>query len=404
MGVYGMEKNTSARILISLTALAIGFLSLGWGDQTLAQTANPYYVSPGGNDSNPGTRALPFRTISKGLSMVKAGNTLYLIGGSYSEGINSRTATIPCGSSWTNAVKIAADPGSVPVLAATSSDVINLVHSYIQYLIIDGLVIDASKVGFGISLKNGAHHVRFQNVTVRNAINSGVLVGYGSGVTSYNEFIRMKIHDNGGDKWDHGIYMSTGNNLIEECEIFNNSGYGVHLYNGYAGETLNGNVIRGNRIHHNGVWGIIMGGGNNHAAYNNLLWANAMGGIWVAYKKPVGTKIYNNTIVGGSAAISIASDSSDAIIQNNIAYKIINQGSRTVLSNNYSGDPLFVNLAAGNYQLRIGSPAIDAGISVSIVKTDMNGVPRPKGVKYDIGAYEYVSTTLGAPTNVRIVS
>jgi hypothetical protein len=50
----------------------------------------------------------------------------------------------------------------------------------------------------------------------------------------------------------------------------------------------------------------------------------------------------------------------------------------------------FVNAAAHDYRLAPGSPAIDAGISISSVGKDRLGVPRPQGAYWDVGAYEFV--------------
>jgi len=50
----------------------------------------------------------------------------------------------------------------------------------------------------------------------------------------------------------------------------------------------------------------------------------------------------------------------------------------------------FVDAASGNYQLRPGSTAINAGRNVSQygVSLDYEGQPRPVGA-YDVGAYEF---------------
>jgi hypothetical protein len=50
----------------------------------------------------------------------------------------------------------------------------------------------------------------------------------------------------------------------------------------------------------------------------------------------------------------------------------------------------FINAAAHDYRLAPGSPAIDAGISISSVSRDRLGVPRPQGAYWDVGAYEFV--------------
>ena len=55
-----------------------------------------------------------------------------------------------------------------------------------------------------------------------------------------------------------------------------------------------------------------------------------------------------------------------------------------------TGDPMFVDAAARNYHVLSGSPAIDRGSSLvnTVVRTDYDGVPRPQGTGFDIGAYE----------------
>jgi hypothetical protein len=41
-----------------------------------------------------------------------------------------------------------------------------------------------------------------------------------------------------------------------------------------------------------------------------------------------------------------------------------------------------------DYRLKAGSPAANAGTSLSLVTDDIAGTPRPQGGAYDIGAYE----------------
>jgi len=40
--------------------------------------------------------------------------------------------------------------------------------------------------------------------------------------------------------------------------------------------------------------------------------------------------------------------------------------------------------------LRAGSPAIDAGLTLLDLPIDYDGTPRPEGIKFDVGAFEFI--------------
>jgi len=58
------------------------------------------------------------------------------------------------------------------------------------------------------------------------------------------------------------------------------------------------------------------------------------------------------------------------------------------LTQNVEADPRFADPNALNFRLVFDSPAVDAGIYVGSVTTDLEGVARPQGQAYDLGAYE----------------
>ncbi len=68
--------------------------------------------------------------------------------------------------------------------------------------------------------------------------------------------------------------------------------------------------------------------------------------------------------------------------------------------NSLEGDPRFVNASGGNYTLVASSPAVNVGTTPSAyqrfldlygidIRKDIAGTPRPQGIRWDMGAYEY---------------
>ena len=55
-----------------------------------AGRADAYYVSTKGSDKNPGSEAKPFRTVRKAASLARAGDTILVRGGVYSEAVVMR--------------------------------------------------------------------------------------------------------------------------------------------------------------------------------------------------------------------------------------------------------------------------------------------------------------------------
>jgi hypothetical protein len=47
--------------------------------------ASTFYVSPNGKDSNPGTVAKPWKTLTKAAETARAGDTVYIMSGTYKE-------------------------------------------------------------------------------------------------------------------------------------------------------------------------------------------------------------------------------------------------------------------------------------------------------------------------------
>ena len=222
---------------------------------------------------------------------------------------------------------------------------------------------------------------------------------------NYNEFINMKIHDNGSSVLHHGIYMHSSHNLVAGCDIYNNSGFGVQIYHDNAASGINTsyNTLSGNKLHDNVASGAVLAGGVGNLAYNNLIWNNR-GGILVDYSAS-NTGVYYNTIYannagGGVAGIRLGANvsASNTTIRDNIIFGNTQgdittySATNTVADHNTMGgiDPKFRNTAGFDFHLQLGSPAVGAGVAVTGLTADFDGVARPQGSSYDAGGYEYV--------------
>jgi hypothetical protein len=89
--------------------------------------------------------------------------------------------------------------------------------------------------------------------------------------------------------------------------------------------------------------------------------------------------LWNNSPKGAGSAGTIAITYSD--VQGGFAGE-----------GNIDADPMFVDLASGDYHVKSGSPCIDAGdpgTGVDPFDTDLDGTPRLAGAKLDMGAYEF---------------
>lgn len=70
----------------------------------------------------------------------------------------------------------------------------------------------------------------------------------------------------------------------------------------------------------------------------------------------------------------------------------------TSAGNCISADPLFKDAATNDLHLQSGSPCINTGQKIDVIKTDYDSISRPQGSAYDMGAYE--SQVITAVTNI----
>jgi parallel beta-helix repeat protein len=395
-----------------MRSLVLGFSCLFSSALTYSAT---YYVAKTGSDIHSCAQAQSASTlkltIGSGLGCLSAGDTLQIKAGTYIENIDN---SIPAGS-----------PGHPTIVQAYSTDEVTLaptsgtstgnviVIAGRSYITVKNLVIDAMNVSYhGIRLKGSTTNVLIEGCEIKNA--HGTSSGDGDGIfmqekeTTNNTVRSSKVHDCGNSNLSHGIYLRSPNNIIEECSIYSNSGHGIHAY--YPSKGVDNNIIRNNDIYSNGSWGILLGSGDNNIAYNNIIRNNKYGGIRIGFNSPTNNKVYNNTIYSNATGcIKVLAESSGAEVKNNICWKngtdtAEDLGSGSAILSNLFSDPKFVDPTSYDFDLLPTSPAIDKGLSLSVVFDDYSKTRRPQGGGYDIGAFEYSVEQKSAPANVRIVA
>ncbi len=390
---------------------------------------NLYYLSPNGSDSNDGSIDNPWATLEHAVEVAGPGDTIYFRGGTYDFGTGYLIIRKDRGQGGANGqyLYIKNYPGETPILDQGT------IRINTEWVWIEGLHFVDSRVTMYIGYGPYAHNIVIKNNTFTGSYRYSAI-----GPRGYNILIEGNTIDINptGDTKDHGIYLNAGPNSMSDNIVIRNNyirgmtGYGIHIYDelkstGDPLKTIQNIVVDGNYITNStDRSGIIAACGNNvqiqHVTIKNNVIANvADHGINIK-KVPVkldDIKIYNNTIYDfGTNGIYLRdAEITNVDIKNNIIYDSRNNGwnhvsnegnspSITVGNNLYDktpvlenatdsnpivGNPSFVDANNGNFYLQSGSAAIDAGIIIPEVPEDKDGVARPQGSAYDIGAYEY---------------
>jgi hypothetical protein len=184
-----------------------------------------FYVSPSGNDSNPGTQAKPWKTIQKAASTLVAGQTGKILPGTYTAKFT------PANSGKTGAyITYTADPGTV---------------------ILDGsgLSLSGDAKGDGLVQIQGKSFIKVQNLTLRNSSMNCVNISENSSGTrsSYIEITGLSIQNctKVGIRARFTDHVLIQNNTINH--IIYSSGVGI-WWNTYA--TVDHNTITNAHYYH----------------------------------------------------------------------------------------------------------------------------------------------------------
>jgi Concanavalin A-like lectin/glucanases superfamily/Right handed beta helix region len=409
-----------------VTLLACLFCLVGGGQ------AAEIYVSPDGDDANPGTEASPKASLTGACAIAQPGDTIRFQSGTY-----YTSGPFGCwtnGASWDQPVTITTVPGAQvewkkDPAASGSHFTTGSSRSRMAYLKIIGEVVPDPT-----GLTPGRRNFFINGLTVRGNANRVWIEGIRIGKTGSdcmnlgNDLIVRNVHfdDCSNDGDHHAVYSHTSDSLFEDNWVLDSSGYGFHFYNNKHNtqaclvgvkedaESPTGcgnlrNIIRGNRFYRNSS-GMIINVGDGNQIYNNIFAQNRRAGLRLG---ATNTLVVNNTFYknqGNTAPceanlgqLVLHSSASGAIVRNNLVWGadqaavclpptivnlIIDHNILSRTSDVPAFDARVVDAEAYDFHLLPDSPALDAGIDVAEVTADHDGRPRPQGPAYDIGAYE----------------
>ena len=409
---------TTTTVLFETTAMISG--SYGGGTSGSSLTVDPpssggtnYYVSKNGDNGDGRSLLHAKTTISAGCALLSSGDTLLIDNGTYAEFIAA--GQIPSGNDSAHRTTVKAiNRRGVILQPSTGQNPYRVIYFQdAHHIEIQGLVLDSTNAQLeGVKITHStapasSDDILLNDLEVKNSRTMGVLIS-GDAATNCevrNSLIWKNGNDSAGSGLYHQIYISSPYITVDGCELAgdtdNTTGHGIHVY---GNAIMSHQRIYNNVIHDVGT-GIGIYGGDDQLVYNNVLYHNMLG-IRVRSYEVIGTaSLYNNTVedsftTPNGGGIGILAEVTQAFAVLNVRNNIVSNSSTAAQSypNGLAGtrdhqlvsnSPGYVDPANHDYHMTSGSAARDAGIDLSsMFTTDKDGVFRPQGGVFDIGAYE----------------
>ncbi len=233
----------------------------------------------------------------------------------------------------------------------------------------------------------------------------------GSGDTTGFDQYDLHVHDNLiHDGACDGINFATVDPSKGTVEAYNNviysEGKGPDPPDGFANYAC---------IYSPGYTNTGSSGGGAILVYNNTLYdCGARGGLngggagaigSIATSNGLSMLVKDNVIYQNTNELYLEQGDTALTCDHNLFYSV--GGAPSQCTSTVNSSPSFVSLGS-DFHPQTGSPAIDAGVNTGVV-TDKDGVIRPQGTAYDLGAYEYFTGSgkppqpPSPPTNLKVI-
>jgi hypothetical protein len=352
-------------------------------EPALAATTYHLYVATTGSDSNPGTKVKPFKTITKASTVAKPSTTVHVAAGTYKETVRTAAKATSSG----RIIFLSDTKWGAKIIGSGTEDMWHNTGNYTDIVNFD--VSGPGRLGI-LNLASyvtmSGNHVHDLKVTGGCTGSGGAGIMNGSYTASDNNMIGNVVHDigvPGACNAVQGIYHANLRGKIQNNIVYRASSFGIHLWHAANNVVVSNNTSFANGSKSMGG-GIVMGTGdkpggivmNNTRVVNNIAINNPRGGIMQYCYSGVNcigatNTVANNLVYGNGTNITMK----------------VGKATGTI-----TADPQFVSYAAsgtaGNYRLKSTSPAVNKGTSSYAPTTDIDGVARPRGGAFDIGAYE----------------
>ncbi len=375
----------------------LAFMLFMGGQNTDVVAGTNFYVGPTGDDSNPGTLSQPFLTLQRGVNAAGPGDTIIVRDGTYRGGCSST-------SSFAVSINKAGASNAWITLKAENQwratlDAENACHSFINlganaaYWVIQGFRVVNGYSG-GIWSNAGASYITLRGNEIayigRHYLSSivGICGSYANASSDHLTFDGNVIHDigrTGGPQTyhDHGLYLHSQATIIVNNVFYQPiAGWGIQTASGFSGLIAN-NTFHGPHVTREGQL-MLWDSNGSVTIRNNIFYAPRTQAITNSSFRPASCAIDHNLVFPAGVALGAPPGCSTS-------------------SNLLGADPLLNNPTSMPYSFSLnpGSPAIDAGADVPEASTDLEGVHRPQGDAYDIGAYEFSPAAPVSPPLVR---